>query len=205
MKKIVSMAALAILLCGCAQKAAHKCIAPLPAGYSVDSLSDCTVPAAFSCDDFNWMGGNLTFTVFNEDLYDAVEVTQMQVGDTLIYESQPMVVSKLENDKGVLSINGGLEEGGCWLQGHEGGTFRAIQFDDHSIYTEMGKAELPLADDFIIIDCGENPDDPCDTIRTGQKLYLESLSENNRIFHNLNTRVRIGNGVIKEINRKWIP
>ena len=69
----------------------------------------------------------------------------------------------------------------------------------------MGKAELPLADDFIIIDCGENPDDPCDTIRTGQKLYLESLSENNRLFHDLNTRVRIENGIIKEINRKWIP
>lgn len=206
--KILAFAAISLMICSCDPVndfKANKCIAPLPAGVSVDSLTDCTVPASFSCDDFNWMGGNLTMTVYSQDLYDAVEVVQLQKGDTIIYESKPMVIDSISDNGGLLTINGGLEEGGCYLQGYEGGTYRAVQFDDHSIYTELGKAELPLAEDFIIIDCGINPDDPSDTIRTDQKLYLESQKDYNKIFFNLNTTVVITNGVITEINRKWIP
>ena len=56
-----------------------KRIAPLPSGIDVDNLQDCTIPAAFSPDDFNWMGGNLKMTVYNEDLYDAVNISLMQL------------------------------------------------------------------------------------------------------------------------------
>ena len=62
-----------------------------------------------------------------------------------------------------------------------------------------------IADDYKLIDCGEFPIDPADTIRTGQKLYLENLKDSRRVFFSLNTLVTIENGMITEINRKWIP
>lgn len=198
----------AVLLCGCVEKekeGTHKVIAPLPAGIEADNLQECTVPASFKIEDFNWRGSNLTMTVYNKDLYDAVEISLMQPGDTLIYEGKPMIVNTMEEVNGYLEINGGLEEGGCWLAGYEGGTYIAKIFDDHATYTELGKAEVMLADDFVIIDCGSNPEDPIDTIRSDQKLYLESLEEGRRDFFALNTVVRIENGMIKEINRRWIP
>ena len=198
--------ALAALLCGCAQKVEHKSIAPLPAGIEINDLHDCTVSAAFTSDDFRWMGGNLSMTVYAKDLYDAVEISQMQVGDTLIYQSKPMVISKIEEADGGININGGLEKGGCWLVGYEGGTYIARTWDDHAIYSELGKAEIALEGDFIIIDCGIEPSDPVDTIRTEQKLYLENLEDYRRDFSSLNTRVTIDeNGMITEINRHWIP
>jgi len=183
----------------------HKLIVPLPSGLDVDDLKDCTVPAAFTSDDFRWMGGNLRMTVYSKDLYDAVEISQMQVGDTLLYTGEPMVIESIEEVHGGLDINGGLENNGCCLAGYEGGTYVARNWDDHATYTELGKAELALADDFVIIDCGEFPTDPVDTIRTGQKLYLESLKDSYRSFFSLNTLVTIENGVITEINRRWIP
>ncbi len=198
----------AVLLCGCVEKEkeeTHKVIAPLPAGIEADNLQECTVPASFKIEDFNWRGSNLTMTVYNKDLYDAVEISLMQPSDTLIYEGKPMIVNTMEEVNGYLEINGGLEEGGCWLAGFEGGTYIAKIFDDHATYTELGKAEVMLADDFVIIDCGSNPEDPIDTIRSEQKLYLESLEEGRRDFFVLNTVVRIENGMIKEINRRWIP
>ncbi|MCF0202836.1 MAG: hypothetical protein HUK08_05665, partial [Bacteroidaceae bacterium] len=86
-KRNLAVIAVSALLIGCgSQKPENKCVAPLPAGISVDNLQDCRVPAKFTSGDFNWMGGNLSMTVYNQDLYDAVEVTQLQVGDTIIYD-----------------------------------------------------------------------------------------------------------------------
>lgn len=206
--KQIFIIALTALACSCGHTqhiADHKIIAPLPAGIATSELKDCTVPAAFRPSDFNWMGGNLTMTIYSKDLYDAVEISQMQVGDTLIYEGKPMVIQALAESHGGLDINGGLDEGGCCLAGNEGGTYIARNWDDHATYTELGKAEVALADDFVIIDCGMDPHDPIDTIRTGQKHYIENLKEGRQDFFQLNTRVTIENGMITEINRRWIP
>ena len=206
LKSALAIAAMA-LLCGCAQKVEHKSIAPLPAGIDINNLHDCTVSATFNTDDFRWMGGNLRMTIYTKDLYDAVEISQMQTGDTLIYESKPMVINKIEDaDGGGININGGIEEGGCWLVGYEGGTYVARTWDDHAVYSELGKAEVALGDGFVIIDCGIEPTDPVDTIRSGQKLYLENLEGSRTDFFYLNTRVTMDEyGMITEINRHWIP
>ena len=208
MKAIKTLILLAIssLLCGCgSKKIEHKQIMPLPAGITVDNLKDCTIPAAFTPDEFNWMGGNLSMTVYNKDLYDAVDISQMKVGDTIIYSGEPMVINKFEEVRGSIDINGGIDEGGCCLAPNEGGTYVARNCDDHATYTKLGKAEVALADDFVIIDCGMDPRDPIDTIRTDQKLYIEKLKPGRTDFHSLNTLVTIENGIIKEINRRWIP
>ena len=201
---------ISIILCAFAVSCAHrtdcyKLIAPLPSGIEINSLQDCTVPASFSPDDFRWMGGNLRMTVYNKDLYDAVEISLMQIGDTIIYNSERMVINKFEEAHGGLDINGGLDEGGCCLVGYEGGTYVARSWDDHATYTKLGTAEVPLAEDFIIVDCGSFPEDPADTIRTGQKLYIEKMKESRPDFFQLNTLVTIQNGMITEINRRWIP
>lgn len=183
----------------------YRLIAPLPSALDVDKLKDCTVPAKFTSDDFRWMGGNLRMTVYVKDLYDAVDISQIQAGDTLLYMGEPMVIETIEDLHGGLAINGDIDNGGCCLVGYEGGTYVARNWDDHATYTMLGRAEVALADDFVIIDCGEFPTDPADTIRTGQKLYLESLKDSRREFFSLNTLVTIENGMITEINRRWIP
>lgn len=183
----------------------HKLIAPLPSGLDIEDLEDCTVPAAFTSDDFRWMGGNLRMTVYSKDLYDAVEISRMQLGDTLVYTGEPMVIESIEELYGGIAINGDIDNGGCCLAGYEGGTYVARNWDDHATYTKLGTAEVALADDFVIIDCGEFPTDPADTIRTGQKLYLESLKDSRREFFSLNTLVTIEKGMVTEINRRWIP
>ncbi len=183
----------------------YQRIAPLPSGLDVDNLQDCTVPVVFRPDDFNWMGGNLTMTVYSQDFYDAVEISQMQIGDTIIYDGKPMVINMFTVGQGGIEINGGLEENGCCLAENEGGAYVARNWDDHATYTELGKAEVALAEDFMIIDCGEFPEDPSDTIRSDQKLYIEKMKESRPDFFTLNTRVTIENGKITEINRRWIP
>ena len=196
--------AAALILCSC-QTEAHKCIKTLPAGYSIDSLSDCRVPASFNVEDINWRGNNLAMNVFAENLYDMVEISQMQKGDTLMYDGIPMIVESVVGKDGAIEVNGGIEEGGAWLTPYEGGTYRATQFDDHSVYTSLGKKELMISDDFSIVDCGENPQDSIITITENQKEYLEALPESRQTFSELDTKVLIENGVVTAIQRIWIP
>lgn len=72
MKKITIMMLFAAIVCSCGPKSAPKLLSPLPSGLEIDALTDCTVPAKFTSDNFRWMGGNLTMQVFSEDLYDPV-------------------------------------------------------------------------------------------------------------------------------------
>jgi len=179
-------------------------IAPLPAGYSTENLSDCTFPAAFTADDFNWRGSNLTLTLYEEAFYDAARIGGMKKGDTLVFDSRDIVVESIVRDGDYLTVNGGVEEGGAYLQAGQGGTWRGATFDDHSIYREMGEVELILDDGFRIIDCGTEPTDPVDTV-TFVKPHIDALEASRRVFSPYNTRVRTENGRIKEIVRRWIP
>lgn len=193
------------LVSGCAQNASHKLISPLPSGIDTGNMQDCTVVAAFNADDFKWMGGNLHMTVFSKELYDIVDIHQMQVGDTLLFAGQPVVINSLNTNEGRIDINGGLDQGGYCLVGYEGGTYIARNWDDYPTYSQLGQSEVALAENFVIIDCGLEPNDPIDTIRSEQKQYIESLEDSRREFNQLNTTVTIENGMITEINRHWIP
>ena len=206
MKKYILIALYALTLASCANKVVireHAFIKPMSTELS-EYVENAEVPATFSTSDFNWMGGNLTMTVYSEDIYDAVELHKMAKGDTLLFNGDTIIVEKIEGD-GDLTVNGGIEEGGAYLVPNEGGTYRALLMNDHSAYTKLGKVQLPLSDNFTLIDCGDNPTDTYDTICTEQKLYLEHVKEYKRDFNELNTRVLIENGIINKITRHWIP
>lgn len=199
------MGGIVLCLSGCTKKVAYQMVKPLPAPYAVNKLLDATVHASFSSKDISWEIGKLSMEVFSEDLYDAVAVSQLKKGDTVVYDGKSIVVKDIERKDKYVTVNGGIEQGGADLTANQGGTYRGSQMDDLSTYTSLGKVTLPLAKDFVLIDCGENPTNPSDTIRTGQKEYLEKVPEYRRDFNILNTRVRIENGVVVEINRHWIP
>lgn len=208
MKKILFAVLTVFTLMSCSQQQeeqVYAVIKPLPSGIKVREIKDATVPVSFKVSSFYWPESTLTIDVWSEDLYDAVEVSLMQAGDTLIYKGQDIIVKTIENENGILTINGGIEEGGAYLKAYEGGTYRGLQLDDHSTYTHLGSTILPLAYDFRIIDCGEDFTDKYDTITMGQKLYMDSIQNVRGDFNYLNTKVMVVNGNIVEITRKWIP
>lgn len=203
---LVAAAALLTTACATHQVTRHQRIAPMESGLRMGALNDCTVAANFSVQDFNWQKRTLTFSVYSEDLYDAVAVSRMNLGDTVVYEGKPMAVKKIKRDNNGVSVNGDIDEDGAWLTPNGGGTYRATTWDDHSLYTLVGKTTLPLADKFALIDCGDEPTAPSDTIRTGQQEYIAQAAKQGRDnFDAINTRVTIVQGKVTEIRRFWIP
>lgn len=145
-------------------------------------------------------------TIYSAYRYAAADINDLQEGDTLIYEGdKPLPVASIKRQGKYVIINGGIEAGGAELTLTDRNTYRATTLDDHSVYKALGKCNVVLAENFIIIDCGENPTDPNDTIRSGQKPYFDRLKDYRREFGPLDTSVNIRNGLITEIHRRWIP
>lgn len=215
MNKFIFCGALVLALTGCSQKltnlmekplaSSYQVVKPLSSAYPIEKLKNVTVAASFSAKDFSWKEGLLSMEVYTEDLYDAALISKLKAGDTLVYLGQPIVVRTVNVKDGFVTVNGGIEEGGADLMSNKGGTYRGTQLDDHSTYTKLGKVTLPLRKDFLLIDCGVNPDDPYDTIKVAQETYLKKVKEYKRYFSPLNTKVLIKQGSIVSIIRRWIP
>ena len=205
----LSLIASLLLMSGCTNTSktpAHFCATPINNRLSLDSLPDGDVAASFTADDINWRGGNLTMTVYCAYQYNAADIARLQVGDTIVYEGdKPLPVDSIERRDKYVIINGGIKAGGAELTPINGNTYRATSMDDHSVYKELGKCNVVLAQDFTFIDCRTEPTDPNDTIRSAQKPYFEKLKDYRRQFSPLDTRVTIKHGIVTEIHRHWTP
>lgn len=200
---------LCVLFAGCTntsnkENLAYQFIKPLPTKSPFKGDIGGLIPAVFTSSDFNWKDSTLTLTAYSIDTYKASEIDNLQKGDTILFRNDTIITDKIERGK-YISINGGIEFGGVDLTAHEEGTYRVLLMDNHPQYSELGKVKLPLSPALTIIDCGDNPEDPSDTIRTNHRQWLANVKEYKRDFSELNTRVNIENGIITTITRFWIP
>ncbi len=205
-KDLFSVVTLMFVTVACSPEKHHNVIAPLPSGIDLKTMTDATVPASCSLADFDWEDSTLTLTIYSEDLYDAVEVSTLCLGDTIVFDGQHLIIDSLAHIGSFVVINGGVESGGAELCASEqGGTYRALGMDDYSYYTPEGSITLPLDSDFVIAYCGKLYTDPYDTIRTSQREYLEHLPDYMHTFPPELLRVRIEGGRVKYFTRLWVP
>ena len=143
MKKYISVLMLIVLLAACTQVAnrssqQHTTVAPLPSGLDVAHLADATVAARFDVNQIDWDRGTISMGIFVEDRYDAAEISQLAVGDTLAFEGCGIVVDSIRFEGDCVCINGGIEFGGADLVADDGGTYRGRMMDDHGSYSCIG-------------------------------------------------------------------
>lgn len=142
----------------------------------------------------------LDVTIYEEELFDAVEVTQLKAGDTITAGGKEVKVTKVEELKtGGYAINGGYEQGGVTLFPGDGGTYYQVKENDAKTYVKVGTATLPLSDKFELVDNAENANKKL----TAQD--MTTLKEDSIGFNENNTTVTVENGVITNITRAYMP
>lgn len=141
-----------------AAEGAH--ITPIPSGFDPINLEDCMFHVSFTNDDIE-LNDEGTFvlhmTVWEQELFDMVDVAMLKAGDTITIRGEDITVASVEREDSIVHINGGAENGGITLAAsEEGGTFyesnaEVTEYD--AVYTAVAQLTLPVdADNFFYTD-----------------------------------------------------
>lgn len=177
-------------------------IEPKTMGYDSASPEDCTVNASFTIKDFDLEEGSLSFSVYEEEIYDAVEVSLMQIGDTLKINGRELIVESIQDVNGDLKVNGGIDEGGAELLAGSGGTYRARSLEDAPAYLETGRSTLPISESLTISDGYKNASSPETATFEELEDYLDGLDGAADSFDYLTTTVQVAGGKVINITRR---
>lgn len=159
-------------------------------------------PVSFTAADVKKDGDKITLTmkVYEQELFDAVEVSQLKAGDTLTAGGETVKVTEVKERKaGGVTINGGYEKGGITLFPGDGGTYYQVKENDAKTYQEVGTTTLPLGDKFELIDNANNDNKKL----TAQD--MTTLKDDGNSFNVNNTTATVENGVITNITRAYMP
>ena len=219
MKKLMLMLVLCLLLtaCGNAEESSETegereveqevtvvTVNPL-ADTTMENLTDAILAVSLEegdayVDDSGKM--QMDVKIYTYDKYDMADISKLKVGDIIVTHAGEVEVSSLErSDSGLLSINGGLEEGGSDLVTDESGIFYETGFNDAKNWYEVGEETIRVSVDFKGYD-NTNPD-------KGEVIYypgdflIEGVVEYDFTPHN--TTIRVEEGQIVEMHRVYVP
>ena len=180
-----------------------KRVEPLPETLDVNALTDATVAASFGTEDISEKDGKteITLTVYDYDVYDMVDISQLAVGDTIVVDGKDMVVTSREDKDGFVTINGGLEQGGVDLTSDDSGVYYAVGMDDVKSYHELGRITVPVAEGFVLTD-NADPEHPDETYAASD---LAKLAASERGFTTNNTLATIEHGELTVLARSYTP
>ena len=178
-------------------------VEPLASTLDVSALTegDNQFMAGFRGSDIREDGGQrlvIDLTVYTYDLYDAVEITTLTPGDTLVVKGTEIPVKTVEQGDGI-AVNGGLVNGGIDLTSAGGGTFRVLLENDAPDLYEAGTITLPVAQDFVLTD-DSDPESPGQTLYAGDLLGL-----GDEVFSPQATTVETAGGTVTAIHRDYMP
>lgn len=180
-----------------------KRIEPLAESLNLGTMTDATVAASFGAEDISEKDGRMeiTLTVYDYDLYDMVDIAQLAVGDTIVANGKEMTVTSREDADGLVTINGGTEQGGMDLTTDDLGVYYAVGPDDAKSYHALGKITLPVADGFALTD-NADPEHP-DAAYTAAD--LAELADDGIGFTAGNTQAVIEQGELTALIRSYTP
>ena len=181
-----------------------RTISPLP-DMSMENLTDTILSVSLDegnayVDDHGRM--QMDLTIYSYDQYDMVDIANLKVGDTLVrHDGEVKVASKEQHEAGTIYINGGLDNGGFNLITDDCGTFYEMGFNDTKNWYPVGEATIRVSADFKGIDRAD--------LELGEVIIYPGDfligAVTNYDFTPYNTTIRIENGQIIEMNRRFIP
>ena len=178
-------------------------VEPLADTLDVSALAegDQQFTAGFRGSDIREDGGQLVIdlTVYTYDLYDAVDISMLAAGDTLVGKGEDIPVTAVAEENGGVTVNGGLENGGVDLISAGGGAYRLQLEDDARDLYEVGTITLPVAQDFVLTD-DSDPESPGQTLYAGDLLAL-----GDEVFSPQATTVETAGGMVTAIHRDYMP
>ena len=153
----------------------------------------------------------MTMTVYAYDSYRTEDIDGLEAGKAIrihpdgAVEAQDLTVESIERNEetGIVSINGGIEQGGVDLW-RSNDVYRTVTYDDYPVYYMMGELVLPVDDSVTLSDSSASVDAvPVET--NGAIEVGKAVSEDKDNWTPYNTTVFTKDGAVSNILRIWVP
>lgn len=206
---LVACLALATALTGCGgtekeEQAEAITVSPLPVAFDLEE--GCTLAVSLQegdayVDDEGAM--QMKVQIYAYDQYDMVDIANLKEGDTIVRGDTEVVVESLErNDAGLISINGGEENGGFNLWTNDETVYYEIGLNDAKAFYTMGEAVIPVSTEFEFTDASNWEADPV--------VYYpgDFLTDDAGIVYDFtpyNTTIVVEGGKVIAMNRIFVP
>ena len=153
----------------------------------------------------------MTMTVYAYDTYRVEDIDGLEAGEAIrihpdgAVEAQDMTVESIERNEetGIVSINGGIEQGGVDLW-RSNDVYRTVTYDDYPVYYMVGELVLPMDENVTLSDSSSGVDaasvetDGTNSVASAVGADLDSWTE-------YNTTVSTTDGKVSNIRRIWVP
>ena len=213
MKKTLSIV-LAIVICiglfaGCNTQTANEVndtnvIYPLPSTVDINNLDNCTVAVSLEegnayVDDSGKMV--MKVKVYDYELYDMVDIASLEENKVILRQNEEITITEIARlDSGLISINGGEENGGFDLISNDNTVYYEIGMSDIKSYYELGEVVLPVSDEFEYIDESDLDAEPKHYF--AGDFLTDAGIEYNFVPHN--TVIVIENGTVVKMNKVYM-
>lgn len=179
-------------------------VRPLPDN-TMENLQDAILAVSFGegdvyVDDTGKL--QMKAKIYTYDKYDMVDISMLQVGDTIVTHSGEVQVTALERSAtGILYVNGGLENGGFDLVTDDSGVYFETGYSDIKSWYQVGEATLRVSVDFKGSDISD--------LENGEIIiYPGSFLVEGAVKYDFtpnNTTIRLAEGQVVELNRVYNP
>lgn len=178
-----------------------KVVTPIPSQLDLNNLDNCNVHVSLNegdayLDDTGAM--QMKVTVYDSELYDMVDIAQLEVGDTIVMHGQNVPVTAFEQDEyGDKLINGEIR-----LRTDDDGVYYEVLENDSRYLYAVGQVTVQVSDEFLLtdssdLDAGEMTLYPGDFLIGDARIRYP--------FSPLDTTMVMENGRIIAMNRVYVP
>lgn len=179
-----------------------------------DPMADGTYHVSFGEADLMNAGDTflLTAEFFDYDRYDAAEVEQLQVGDTIevcgetvTVETVDFLTDEATGDIYVININGGMDVGGVSLMSNTDKTvYRTFTWNDHPLYYSLGEMGCVISSDIVLLDQGDDPsNEPTESDFSALPGWVSDMVTG--YYSEYSTTITVENGEVTTIERIYTP
>lgn len=153
----------------------------------------------------------MDMTVYAYDSYRTEDIDGLEAGKAIrihpdgAVEAQDLTVESIERNEetGIVSINGGIEQGGVDLW-RSNDVYRTVTYDDYPVYYMVGELVLPMDENITLSDSSSGVD-AASVETNGTNGVASAVGADLDSWTEYNTTVSTTDGKVSNILRIWVP
>lgn len=179
-------------------------VAPMLVDVDMNNLGDRTFAMeADPATAYNAQANTLTVNLYQNEVFDAVELSRLKEGDTLSVGGEVFTVKTVTTSEGYIVVNDGdMTNGGLLFRSNDGNTYIAVGMDDQPVFTSVGEYTFVVPAGLTYTDASDLDASP---VTYSGKDLVRAIQGGQQVFSRYNTTIQFKGGVPAAVVLDFMP